>query len=504
MSTAPQPTRARRAKGHTAKGATNSVYEAASPLRRNHGWMAPTIGPNDSTLFELGVLRSRSRLAVRNDGYAKGLIDRLVTNIVGTGVMPLSLAEDRTFRKQLQALWLKWTDSSDAWGVLDWCGQQAQAARCWLEAGECFLRIRDRQPNDPLPVPMQIELLEPELCPERYNGLAPVTGNRIRAGIEFDQIGRRVAYYFWASRPGDFTDWNQSDLRRVPADHVLHLFHPSRPGMIRGLPHLTQVLVKLRELDKFDDATLLRLQLGGMFVAFLKKPASTGADQIGVIGNTPTTTENGRPVFSLQPGLFQELGPGEEVDFSEPPAPPPQLETYFKQQLRGVCAAAGVPYEVLTGDLSGVNDRSMRVLLGEFRRMIMCFQHQLLIYQVCRPVWDAWMDRVFAAGLLPIPAGYLKDPTPWANVLWQPHGWPYLHPVQDVEADNAAIRAGFTTRSYVVSEQGDDAEVVDQQQAEDNARADRLKLKYDSDGRQQKSAGSAADAPIPTSQGGGL
>ena len=44
-----------------------------------------------------------------------------------------------------------------------------------------------------------------------------------------------------------------------------------RAGQIRGIPHLTAALIRLRELDKFDDATLLRQQLSAMFVAFLKK-----------------------------------------------------------------------------------------------------------------------------------------------------------------------------------------------------------------------------------------
>ena len=72
----------------------------------------------------------------------------------------------------------------------------------------------------------------------------------------------------------------------------------------------------------------------------------------------------------------------------------------------------------------------------------------------------------------------------WSAVAWIPHGWPYINPVQDVEAAKAAVRSGFKTRAAVVSESGDDAEVIDTEQATDNARADGLGLRYDSDGRQ--------------------
>jgi lambda family phage portal protein len=231
------------------------VYEAGSVSRRTLSWRAPTTSPNAAVLYQLGVLRDRSRQAVRNDGYAKGSIDKLVTNIIGTGIKPLSQAVDPKFRRAVQDLWLSWSDYSDADGLLDWYGQQAQAVRAWLEGGEVFVRLRPRFLEDRLPVPLQVQVLEPEMCPHTYNGVTR-NGNNIRAGIEFDRIGRRVAYWFHPSRPGDLNDWDAGNLRAVPADSVVHLYDPLRPGQLRGLPHLTQALIRLNELDKYEDATL--------------------------------------------------------------------------------------------------------------------------------------------------------------------------------------------------------------------------------------------------------
>lgn len=478
----------------------STAYEAASSSRRTLGWYAPTLGPNDSILGNLRLLRDRSRTAVRNDGFAGGIIGKLVSNIVGTGIKPMSLATDRAFRAQLQDLWTRWTDETDADGLLDLYGQQAQAVRCWLEGGEAFVRLRYRLPSDELTVPLQLQVLEPELCPHDYNIVA-ANGNKVRAGIEFDRIGRRVAYYFYATRPGELQDWSVGDLRRVPAESVLHIFKPLRAGQIRGLPHLTAALIRLRELDKFDDAVLIRQQLAAMFVAFLKPAANNEDGNLDVLtGAAPASTEGSspkRPVLGLKPGLFQELAPGEEVQFSDPPTVDSGYADYMQTQLRAACSAANVPYEIVTGDMSGLNDRVMRVLLSEFRRAIQADQHQTVAFQFCRPVWAAFLDQVFLNGILPIPPAYLDDAKPYGKVQWQPQGWPYLHPVQDAEADVAAIRAGFTSRAAIVSENGDDTEVIDQQQAEDNARADKLGLKYDSDGRNQKASAAAAPPGAP-------
>lgn len=460
----------------------SATYEAGGNSARTRGWNAPTVSPND-TLNYLGSLRDRSRSAVRNNGYAKGTIDVLVRNIVGTGIKPLSKAADADVRRAIQALWLRWTDFSDADGLLDFYGQQAQAVRCWHEAGEAFLRLRWRRTEDGLPVPLQVQVLEPELCPHTYNSTTP-SGNRIRAGIEFDVIGRRVAYWFYATRPGDLQDWDASDLRRVPAESVVHLFDPLRAGQIRGVPHLTQALIKLFELDKYDDATLLRQQIGNLFAAFLRKPETEGGSaDINPVTGLPaeTTSPEGKPVVGLDAGSFHELGPGEEVQFSDPPDPPATYPSFVKSQLMSISAATGVPYEVLTGDWSGTNDRLARVILHEFRRGITGRQHHIVAFQLCRKVWGAWFESAVLSGALQIgPAAYRSDPDFWSGVKWCPQGWPYIHPVQDVASTRAAIKAGFTSRSSAVSEQGEDAEVIDAEQAADNERAAGLGLAYDS------------------------
>lgn len=463
-----------------------ATYESASQGRRAIAWHAPTVSPNTALLYNLALLRSRSRAAVRNNGYAKGAIDKLVSNLVGTGIKPLSQAADPAFRKAVQALWLEWTDESDADGTLDFYGQQAQVTRAWLEGGEVFVRIRPRLASDGLSVPMQLQVLEPELCPHTHDTLLP-SGNKVRAGIEFSAIGKRVAYWFHPSRAGDLDDFDNARLVRVPAESVIHVFDPLRPGQLRGMPHLTQALIRLQELDKFDDAVLLRQQIANLFALFVTRPGDPGASEVHPLTGLVETARDGeRPVVLMDPGITQELDPGEDVKFSDPPDAGNTYVDFVRQQLFHICAAVGVPYETLTGDLSRVNDRTVRIVLNEFRRRLQGWQHQILAYQFCRPVWEAWLSRVFVADALPMPASFLTDARPWTAVAWMPQRWPYLHPVQDVEAEQAEIRAGFTTRSAIVSEHGEDAEAIDAEQAADNARADELGLRYDSDGRQAK------------------
>lgn len=470
------------------EAATGALYDAGAETRRTAGWRAPSTKANDAVLANLTNLRNRSRAAARNDGYGKSTIRALVTNIIGTGIQPLSQHPDPVMRRRIMELWLRWTDESDADGLLDFYGQQAQICRTWLTAGECFTRLRFRLPSDGLSVPLQVQVLEPELCPHTHT----LPTQRIRAGLEFSPIGKRVAYWFHPSRP-ESDDYDATELRRVDAATVQHIYDPLRPGQLRGEPELTAALIRLHEIGKFDDATLVRQQLANMFVGFLKREPTVGEAEAfnPLTGAENSLSPDGKPMMGLEPGIFQELDPGEDVTFSEPPAPSGYAE-FMRQQLVGAAAAAGVPYEVITGDMSKVNDRTVRVILNEFRRRIQMAQHQIIVFQFCRPVWRGWMDRVFLSGALPIDDSYLVDPSPWLAVKWQPQGWPYINPLQDVQANKEAVRSGFKSRRAVVGENGDDAELIDAEQRDDNARADGFGLRYDSDGR---SAASGATAP---------
>lgn len=483
--------------------AGGTVYEGASQARRTAGWRAPTASAN-ALLGNLATLRDRSRAATRNDGYAKGAVEKLVTNVIGTGVKPLSQAPDPAVREAIHRAWLQWTDECDADGQLDFYGLQTQAVRAWFEGGDVFVRLRARLPQDGLTVPLQLQVLEPELCPHAYTDWP----RRIRAGIEFSPIGRRVAYHFHPSRP-EHDDFDASRLVRVPADTVAHVYDPVRPGQLRGLPILTQALVALHELLKYADAVLLRQQVGNLFAAFVTRQNATGDLEPlhPLTGQELPTAADGQPFLSLEPGLVQELGAGEEVTFSNPPTADGYAE-FMSQKLYEVAAATGVPYELLTGDMSRVNDRTVRVILHEFRRRIQAWQHQVVVFQFCRKVWRAWMDAAWLAGALPLPADYITNPEPWLVVKWIPQGWPYLHPLQDVQAATQGIQAGLTSRSAEVAARGEDAEVIDAEQKDDNTRADAGGLRYTSDGRQATAAAAPAstvatdpEAPEPTPAG---
>jgi len=165
-------------------------------------------------------------------------------------------------------------------------------------------------------------------------------------------------------------------------------------------------------------------------------------------------------------------------------------------QFRAVAAAIGITYEQLTGDLTGVNYSSIRAGLLEFRRRCEMIQHSVLVHQLCRPIWQAWLRQTVLAGAIEAP-GFARRPRDYTACKWVPQGWQWVDPEKEFKALLLAIRAGLMSRSEAVSAFGYDAEDVDREIATDNARADSLGLVFDSDPRKVATTGAAQ----PESQG---
>lgn len=441
----------------------DASYDAGSTGgRRTYSWRAGQWGPNASLNPVAQRLRDRSRDAARQDGWAKSAINTLVSQIVGTGIMPRSTCGDETVRQQLQDLWIRWTDDADADGACDFYGLQRLAVQAMVEGGDCFTRLRYRRPEDGLDVPLQLQLHEAEMVPadktETLTG-----GGRIIGGIELDRIGRRTAYHFHRSHPHDYS--SDAGLSRVPAEYVAHLYQLNRPGQLRGEPWLTRALIHLRELAAYGDAELIRKQTAATFVGFVRR----AAEETGSVMGAGAPNDAGIASACLEPGSFHYLKPGEEITFTQPIDVGGSYDPFMSWQLRQIAVSAGILYEQLTGDLSTANDRTLRWATEDFRRQVQQWQHHVVVHQFCRPIWKAFIDAAVLAGALQLPRGFDVSSL-YASVRWVPQGWNYLHPVQDVQARKAEVDAGFRSRTDVILERGDDPAQVDAERLADEAR----------------------------------
>jgi len=443
------------------------AFDAAGGGRR---WeSAKTVdGLNAAILAGATTAARRAGWYARNNPWVAAAVDSLVGNVVGAGIKPQSAHPDRAVREALQALWLRWTDHADAGGLADLYGLQAMAVRAMIESGEDFARLKVVSDAPSGIVPLRLDLLDREqVPPDLHRDIGG--GARIRAGIEFDSTGMRVAYHVRASRPGDPLAPLRLEPVRVPAADFLHLFKPLVAGQLRGITWLAPVLLRLHELDQFEDAALVKAKVAALFTGFITDPD-------GTVGGLSGSNSSGVLQVGMEPGSLIPLPPGADIRFSNP-TEHDAYAPFVKNHLRAVAAGLGLPYELVSGDLEGVTYSSIRAGLIEFRRRVEQLQHSVVVHQLCRPVWERFVRLAVLSGQLPA-RDFDRDPAPYLACEWLPPKFDYVDPKKDVEAEILAIDAGLKSRTQALAERGYDAEQVDAEIAADQVRATSLGLDF--------------------------
>ncbi len=439
-------------------------YEGATTGRRLGHWGLNSTGPNNALSDSLTHLRSRSRDLVRNNPWVANGFRSLSSNLIGCGITPRWLLEDVETKQAIQQKWLEWTSSADFDGQTNFYGLQMLVAQTLMQSGEALVRVVPRRLVGDAVVPLSLQILEPDFLSDEFDRSLD-NGNKLQLGIEFNARGKRVAYHLHKSHPGE-AELSNGGTIRIPAQDILHIYRLDRPGQIRGVPWISSVLLKLRELDQYEDAELVRKKTAALFAGFITEPGEFNP-------HGERTDELG-----LEPGILKRLAPGESIEFSQPSDVGGSYEVWMKQQLRAVAAGIGVTYEQLTGDLRGVNYSSIRAGLIEFRRQIKCLQHHLIVQQLCQPIATKWLNLAVLSGALDIP-DYFDNPSKYHRIEWQPPGWDWVDPLKDVQAEILAMQNNLKARQDIIAKYGLDAEEVDRKIAQDKFREQNLNIKMD-------------------------
>jgi lambda family phage portal protein len=436
-------------------------YQAAKAGRRTSGWTTAGTSANAEIAPALATLRARSREQIRNNPYARIAIRKLATKTVGTGIVA------RHTNKRAAALWKDWAPRADFDEHFDFYGLQNLIANGIFESGEVLIRRHlDRSGSG---VPLRLQVLEPDYLDSSKHGPMP-GGNYAIAGVEIDTSGRRVAYHLYRQHPGDNLIIKHAfESVRVPAADIIHLYEKDRPGQLRGIPRLSTSLMKLRDLDDYEDAELVRKKIEACFAAFV-----TTSDNNRVLANAQTETNSDGVTTrteTLAPGLIEYLRPGETITFGTPSSSSGYGE-YTRTQLHAIAVGAGVTYQQLTGDLTSVNLSSIRAGMIDFNEMMDQFRWLNFIPIVCARV-NAWF----------IEAAYLANlnRSQDATVLWTPPKRQWVDPIKEVEAARMERMAGMESLSEQIRQKGDDPAEKFAEIAAENAQLKALGIVIDTD-----------------------
>jgi len=236
--TPPQPANARR-------------YEAASLSPRMKNWYTPqsdaTTAINDPVL-----IRERARSLVRDNPWAAKGLSSIVSNSIGFGIRCQLHSKSKTRMAQAQKLWEQWAETTacDADGIGDFYHLQALVMRSMVEAGEVLIRLRPRRPEDRLPVPIQLQVIESDMIADtrELDRLLP-NGNTILRGIDLRIEDGEFAVLVGPSGCG------KSTLLRT----VAGLEEPDGGSVSLGARDVTRAAPRDRDIAMVPDPSTIRV-----------------------------------------------------------------------------------------------------------------------------------------------------------------------------------------------------------------------------------------------------
>lgn len=466
-------------------------YDAATAGRRASSWR-PTGADADAAAARRARLAAVARDMIRNTPFAVRAQSVITSNVVGTGIIPKIKGGTKGQRADLLDLIESYCDTTaiDADGRNNLYGLQRIAMNAVIDAGEVLIRRRRRQRSDGLPIALQVQVIEADFIDASRDGRNGDNGNLIREGIEYDAIGRRVAYWLYDQHPGAAIrvkrNWTS---RRVPASEILHVYRQDRPGQMRGVSWFAPVALQLQDEADHQDAQLMRQKIAACFAAFITDIDGNGATPSGE--EPPASDPIGE---KLSPGRIQRLQQGQDITFAIPPKVD-GYDEFTRSVLRSVAAGLGVTYEALTGDLSNVNFTSYKAGRIEMDLNVQSWQWLMMVPQMLQPI-GAWILEQWALERQSRPSRGLR-------MEWVPPVRPLIDPSREIGALRDKVRAGFASRQSVIRELGYDPERVTEEQIEDARTADAARLRFDSDARVATAGQPANPQPADPAPDGG-
>lgn len=440
------------------------AYDAAAKSRLRRPQTASSA--DQDLLGDLDEIRKNSRAMVRDDSAAAALVRVLEDNVVGTGLVPqmmvqplegvISDSQASDWNRSIEQIWAESSKQLDASENDSFEALQRQAFRTIVVDGEALL---NRIYVDPAKSDVRRLL---GTCYETVDVDRLEDPNAfesdIRGGVELGDRGNARAYWVRPRHPDEFMmRWKTDRLRRNEPERipryadgrpkVLHLFRRDRAGQTRGVPFFAPCFALVEAMNDMLETELQAARAASKFCAFIKK----SMDANGL------SREDGEWHENLESAQINYLNEGEDFVPYTPNRPGNNFEPFVVRVMRSICAALGLPYELVMKDFGGMNYSNARVALLETRRGFVVLQ-QLLIDKLCEPVLHAVIHEAVVTRKVAMPRGYLVNPALFQKAYWQPPAWGWVDPVKEVESSRLAIENSLSSPQAEAARQGGDSE----------------------------------------------
>ena len=455
-----------------------SMLPAAAPRQGYHTgdkWHG-SFGPTQVLWTDYWTLRARSAQLFRTNLYARGIIRRLVTAVINTGLALESMPEEKTLGYEEDEL-ADWSEDIETrfeiWGSIagvcdhaeqrDFGTQQQDGFAEALIAGDVLCVLR-QDARTQLP---RVQLINGAAVRSPWDA-KPRKGNTIVHGVELDPQRRHVAYWITGEdgKAKRLPAYGEKSGRRLA---WLAYGTDKRLDDVRGEPLLSVVLHALNDVDRYRDATLRKAAVNSLVAMYVTRDQANmpsrsltmgGAVRKGAETTVDTAgTERSWNTMEMRPGLaIDTLAPGEDIKGFPSTGTDEKFGDFEAAILNGVAWALEIPPEILRQSFNS-NYSASQAANNEFD----AFRNKARTTfgnAFCQPIYREWLisevlaGRVDAPGLIEAwrsPAAYAVLGA-WLRSDWSGHIKPSVDPLKRAKAYKLMVDEGFILRSRATRE----------------------------------------------------
>lgn len=444
-------------------------------------------GPTELLFTDYWTLRARSSQLFERNLYARGLIRRLITNEINTGLhleatpeeVILGHAEDdlADWTENVENrfhLWERRPSLCDRAERMTFGQLQAAARAEALIAGDVLVvLVQDRLTKLPRVLLVRGDRVRSPSIGGMFDGGKLANGNRIVHGVEVDAVGKHVA--FWISKNDGPHGFGLERYERLAAyggsgrrQAWLVYGTDKRLDQVRGKPLLSLMLQSLNEIDKYRDSTQRKAVINSILAMWVEKteekPASRALTAGAVRrGATAMADAEGKrrqfPSMGMVPGLMvEELQTGEKIHGFPATGTDEKFRDFESAVLRTIAWANELPPEIL--ELSFTNNYSASQAAINELKMYLNRVRTDWGSSFCQPIYEDWLlsemllSKIQAPGLFDAWRDPLQYDTyaAWMTADWTGHIKPAVDMSKLVKGYAEQVRQGFMTRDRAARE----------------------------------------------------
>ena len=425
--------------------AIRAHFIAADPApKSSEWWRADNLTADaDANPDVRRTLRMRSRFEIQNNPYARGMVQTVANDSIGSGPRLRFGSDDDDLNTRVER-------DFTAWSEMIRLATKLRTIRITRAAdGEAFVMLA----NNPAlhgPVKLDLQLIDADRVTgddlaSLSSGVADSLGGEpldkpiMVDGIIYDRYGNARSYRVLRNHPESSLS-GFSDALIVPAKNMMHIFRQDRPEQHRGVPELVAALPLFAQLRRYTNAVVESAAQASSYggILYTDKPENDQAAKIEPMD-----------AVELDMNHLTTMPEGWKMDELYVKTPIATYADFKKEILSELGSAFGVPYAIVTGTSAGYTYASAKLDHQTYFRSIWT-ERTFVEDQILNRLFIRW----FREWCLAHPEVEISDAmTPW-------HGhwiWPHtddLDLVGAAKVQELSLKNNTTTLAHEYARQG--------------------------------------------------